>query len=131
MTEFMPSAEFEEKLRQAAGNPRTRSRFCASPANQIICPGWFKGSASTFPPAPGLGNLLGLGLFLGSGSVGSRPQRVAAEMKKLFGYLPGFGIVERNAALRVLDEPVTQTREGITVTVKQAFLTLDKTVADL
>ena len=37
------------------------------------------------------------------------PQRVAAEVQKLLGYIPGFGIVEQNAALRVLAEPVTQS----------------------
>ena len=55
------------------------------------------------------------------------PQRVAAEVRKLLGYIPGFGLVEQNTSLRVLAEPVIQTRDGITLTVKQAFLTPDKT----
>src|SRR5512142_3055096 len=36
----------------------------------------------------------------------------------LTGYLPGVGFVERNS-LRVLAEPVSQTRDGITVTIEQ------------
>jgi hypothetical protein len=44
------------------------------------------------------------------------------------GYIPGVGIVEQGAAIRVLAKPVSVTREGITVTVTEATLTSDKTV---
>src|SRR5271157_172433 len=56
------------------------------------------------------------------------PQRVAAEVQKLFEYIPGFGIVEQNAPLRALEKPVSQTRDGITLTITQAFLSPAKTV---
>ena len=44
------------------------------------------------------------------------------------GYIPGVGIVEQGASIRVLAEPVSVTRDGITVTVDQAYLTPDRTV---
>ncbi len=44
------------------------------------------------------------------------------------GYIPGVGIIEQGAPLRVLAEPVSVTRDGITVTVDQAYLTPDRTV---
>jgi hypothetical protein len=44
------------------------------------------------------------------------------------GYIPGVGIIEQGAPIRVLAEPVSQTREGITVTVTSATLAPDKTV---
>jgi len=47
---------------------------------------------------------------------------------KSLGYLPGVGIIDQSAPIRVLAEPVSMTREGITVTVKQAALTADQTV---
>ena len=128
MTEFMPSAEFEEKLRQALATPEPDPGFAQALRTRLSAQAGSKVPPRHFRLRPAWGILLGLGLFLVVVVLAVGPQRVAAEMKKLFGYLPGFGIVERNAALRVLDEPVTQTREGITVTVKQAFLTLDKTV---
>jgi hypothetical protein len=47
---------------------------------------------------------------------------------KVTGYIPGVGIIDRSAPLRVLAEPVTVTREGVTITVTEAVLSADKTV---
>ena len=44
------------------------------------------------------------------------------------GYIPGVGIIDQSAPLRVLAEPVTMTREGVTITVTEAVLSADKTV---
>ncbi|MDO9302088.1 MAG: hypothetical protein Q7T89_11925 [Anaerolineales bacterium] len=44
------------------------------------------------------------------------------------GYIPGVGIIDQSAPLRVLAEPVTMTRDGITLTVTEAVLSADKTV---
>jgi hypothetical protein len=44
------------------------------------------------------------------------------------GYIPGVGIIDQSAPLRVLAEPVTLTREGVTITVTEAVLSADKTV---
>jgi hypothetical protein len=53
---------------------------------------------------------------------------VAYAVGRLMGYIPGIGIVELNAPLRVLAEPVTVTREGVSITVTEAVLSADKTV---
>jgi hypothetical protein len=52
---------------------------------------------------------------------------VVTAMQRLFGYIPGVGIVEENAPIRVLAAPVTITRQGISVTVTSATLTADQT----
>jgi hypothetical protein len=52
----------------------------------------------------------------------------AEAMKRLLGYIPGVGVVEQSMPIRVLAEPVSVTREGVTVEVKQATLTADRTV---
>lgn len=44
------------------------------------------------------------------------------------GYIPGVGIVEPSAPLRVLMEPVSQTRQGITVTVEEAIADSQRTM---
>jgi hypothetical protein len=44
------------------------------------------------------------------------------------GYIPGVGIIEQGTSIRVLAEPVSQTREGITLTVDQAYLTPERTI---
>lgn len=53
---------------------------------------------------------------------------VAYAIGKSLGYIPGLGIIDRSAPLRVLAEPVSQTYVGITVTVKEAVISIDKTL---
>ena len=55
------------------------------------------------------------------------PQRVLAAVRHLWGYIPGVGIVDQSAPIRVLAEPVRITRDGITISVNQATLTADQT----
>ena len=59
--------------------------------------------------------------------VAASPTLVAA-MRRLLGYIPGVGVVEQGAPMRVLAEPVSQTRDGITITVTEAVLGIDKTI---
>jgi hypothetical protein len=42
-------------------------------------------------------------------------------------YIPGLGFANRESQVRSLADPVTQTREGVTVTIKQVLLTPEKT----
>ena len=58
------------------------------------------------------------------------PQRVYAAVAKLFGYIPGVGVVDQSSPIRVLAEPVSVTRDGITITVISATLTGDRTYID-
>lgn len=44
------------------------------------------------------------------------------------GYIPGIGVVDVGNQLRVLAEPVSQMRDGITITITQAVSSADKTV---
>lgn len=52
---------------------------------------------------------------------------IAATVKRWFGYVPKVGLVEEGQ-IRVLEEPVSTTREGITVTIDQVVLNQDGTV---
>lgn len=47
---------------------------------------------------------------------------------KSLGYIPGIGLVDQSAPMRVLAEPVALTRDGVTVKVEEAVLSADKTV---
>ncbi len=72
----------------------------------------------------------GFGLALAAVLIGllvTSPTVVAA-MKRLLGYISGVGLVESESPIRILAEPVAQTRDGITITVKEAVLSSDKTV---
>lgn len=53
---------------------------------------------------------------------------VAAAMKRLLSYIPGVGLVDSGSPFRVLVEPVTQTRDGVTVAVKEMVLGTEKTI---
>ncbi|MGB7872887.1 MAG: hypothetical protein WBL25_00780, partial [Anaerolineales bacterium] len=53
---------------------------------------------------------------------------IAYAVGRSLGYTPGVGLVEQGAEIRVLAEPVSLTREGITLTVEQAYLTPERTV---
>ena len=50
------------------------------------------------------------------------PTNAFAALQGLIRYIPGFGLVDEKTPLRVLAEPVSVTREGVTVIVKQAVL---------
>lgn len=54
------------------------------------------------------------------------PERVLAAIQGLIRYIPGFGLVAENTPLRMLAEPISQTRGGVTLTVRQAILSPDK-----
>jgi hypothetical protein len=55
------------------------------------------------------------------------PARVAAAVQKLLGYVPGVGLVSIDTPLRILEQPVEQTRDGVTLTVTSALLSADST----
>lgn len=71
----------------------------------------------------------GLGLAIAAVLIGllvTSPTVVAA-MKRLLSYIPGVGLVDSGSPFRVLAEPVAQTRDGVTITVKEMVLSSDKT----
>ncbi len=53
---------------------------------------------------------------------------VAYAISRSLGYLPGVGIVEQGAKLRVLAKPVGETREMVTVTIEQVVVDSERTV---
>jgi len=53
---------------------------------------------------------------------------VAYAIGKVMGYIPGIGMIDQSTQLRVLAEPISVTRDGITLTVEQVVLSADKTV---
>ncbi|MGB4595644.1 MAG: hypothetical protein WBI14_07030 [Anaerolineaceae bacterium] len=58
------------------------------------------------------------------------PQNVWAQIQRAFGFLPGHGLVDQTAPLRVLAEPVSLTKDGITVDVTSALLTASDTTIE-
>ena len=59
------------------------------------------------------------------------PNKVFAQIQTWLGFVPGAGMVESANDLRVLAEPVAQTRDGITVRIDRAFVTAQKASFDV
>jgi hypothetical protein len=57
------------------------------------------------------------------------PERALAALRGLLGYyIPGIGLVDEEGGLRVLADPVTIERDGITITVEQDVLDSEQTI---
>jgi len=61
-------------------------------------------------------------------AIGFSSPTVVNALRHLLGYIPGLGVVDQNTPFYVLAEPVSQTRAGITITVKDAVISSDKTI---
>lgn len=117
-----PTPEFEEKMRAANRMPEANPAFVAQLRAQLMTRSIEMKPTQRFFSQPAwmyafvvLLVLLVTGFMLG-------PQRVLAAMHALFGYVPGVGIVSQDAPIRVLAQPVSMKRDGITISVQQAVL---------
>jgi hypothetical protein len=125
MNERRPDPKFEEDIRAALGAQEPRAEFMTKLASNLARRASEKTSgkrpALRLRPAWTIAAAILTVLILVTLAIG--PQKVFAAVRQLFGYIPGIGIIEQGDNLRILAEPVTQTREGITVMVSQAVLT--------
>jgi len=130
MTNLTSSLTIEQKLTQA-NRMQPRPEFLASLqvllTNQSAKKASWTERIKMFLRQPVWVVTFALLLLLVIGTLVIGPQRVYAEFARLFGYIPGSGIVDQSAPIRVLAEPVSLTRDGITVTVTSATLSADKT----
>ncbi len=125
MTELTSYSPFEEEVRAVLVLPQARPKFVESLRGELRRQAAVKAAQPRRAPgwcAPGLQPrwavpLLVL-LVLAVSLVAVGPQRVLAAFRSLFGYLPGVGVVE-DASLRILAEPVTVERDGITIQVEE------------
>jgi WD40-like Beta Propeller Repeat len=132
MTNWTSSDIFEENIKRAFNVPAIHPEFVAHLNEELM-----QRAVSTrrkswrilgLRPAWAISLVILLLLLLGTLVIG--PQRVYAEFARLLGYIPGVGIVDESSPIRVLAEPVSVTRDGITITVTSATLTADKTQVD-
>jgi WD40 repeat protein len=132
MTSSNP-VSFEEKLRAASQMPQPQPEFLATmrarliaqppPAIPLVDRLWWMFRRPTVAASM-------IVLLLIAGFLIAGPQRVFAAVRGILGYIPGVGIVNNSAPVRVLAEPVITVREGIAVTVASAVLTTDQTHID-
>jgi hypothetical protein len=125
MNEQASTPQFEEKVRQSFGVPEIRTEFVDQVYSDLMRRANTKSRKSRpfsgLRPAWTVALAIIFLMIIGTLVIG--PQRVYAEFRKFFGYIPGIGVVDTSAPIRVLAEPVSITRDGITVSVNQAVLT--------
>jgi hypothetical protein len=132
MNEYYSTPQFEEGIRKSFGVPEIRSKFVdevydnlmqqAVTKSKKIHP--FLGTRTAWTISFAILALMIIGTLV----IG--PQRVYAAVLQLFGYIPGVGIVDQNSPIRLLVEPVSITRDGVTVSVNQTVLTGTETRLD-
>lgn len=132
MNEKHSSPQFEESVRRSFGVPEIRTEFVHQAYGDLmqraaVMP---RHARPSFKGKPAWGVALAFLSILVIGILAVGPQRVVAVVGRMFGYIPEVGIVEQGAPIRVLAEPVSATRDGITVSVNQATLTYDRTQID-
>jgi len=132
MNEKYSTPQFEESIRKSFGVPEIRSKFVDEVYGNLMQ----QAVAKSKKPHLFLGlrpawtvtfAILAL-MIIGTLVIG--PQRVYAAVLQLFGYIPGVGIVDQNSPIRLLAEPVSITRDGVTVSVNQVVLTGTETRLD-
>ena len=119
MSDFNPSPEFEEKVRKAVDVPSANPEFVNKLRNELARrPAKMKARFMLKPAWAFAFVIVALTL------IASAPAAVNA-LKKLFGYVPGVGLVDNSSGMRTLAEPASVTKDGVTLTVTQALVYAD------
>jgi hypothetical protein len=127
MTDCDLTPQFEDEIRAAVATSAAGEKFVtrlhARLMQQAVTPAQLNRRTALRP----VWVVLIVLAVLAGGILLVGPQRVVEAMCSLISYLPGVGIVDKSAPIRVLAKPVSLTREGITVSVNQATLTASQT----
>ena len=127
MPETTRSSELEEAIHKVASIPEPDAEFLNTLRANFLAKGQASGNTNQQNQIrqKSYSRRLTWGLVvLAIGALAvlfTRPGVVSA-LKRLFGYVPNVGIIDRSSEVRMLAESVTVTRENYTVTVEQAVL---------
>src|SRR5512145_181735 len=117
-----PSPEFEKELRETLSAPGANPAFVHNLRATLLERATMKQTRTFSRLAWGLAlAVLTIGLLAAS-------PRVADALKRLLGYVPGVGYVEKGDALRMLSAPVTLEKDGLTLTIEKGAADLQRTV---
>lgn len=122
------TSRLEDQIRAAMAVPAASDEFVAAlrerlrhqaPAIRPRRAGWTLTPLRSFS--------LGLLVLLLAAILVIGPQRVLAQVLDWLGYVPGVGFVDQEGGLRVLEAPVSQTRDGITITIEDGLIDAERT----
>ena len=130
MSEYNKDHDFEKSIVETFAVPTISEEFVNSQYKSIVRKNKMKETKGFFSKpimlrfsTATLALLMGATLIIG-------PQKVYAAIMQLFGYIPGVGVVSEDTDIRILEEPVNVTREGITVSVNSMVLTSNESIID-
>ena len=110
---MQPNPDFEAEVRSALAVPEPDPAFLSSLRSQVSRPHSTRATRFAWV------GLTASAIFLLAVIWMVGAETVFAEFQRLFGYIPGVGLVQMDTSLRILAEPVKIEREGITVQVLQ------------
>jgi hypothetical protein len=119
MSDMNPYPEFEEKVRKAVDVPNANPEFVNKLRNELSRGPVKMKPRMIFRPAWALAFVLALAVMIVS------VPGIAAAIGRLFGYVPGIGLVENSGDLRILDQSYSTTREGVTLTINYVLVDRD------
>jgi hypothetical protein len=119
MNNWTPNPKLEEKIRQSFGVPEIRSEFVNQTYQELMTRATQnpKKHHQIFGLRPAWTIILAIITLMILSTFIIGPDQVYAGFMKLLGYVPGVGIVDQTSPLRILAEPVSMQRDGITVSV--------------
>jgi hypothetical protein len=120
MNEYHPTPEFEKKIRRAMEVPAADPAFVRKLGSQLASRPAKSTARISFRPAWAMAMIVALALL--SLTIPS----VAVAIGRLFGYVPGMGLVENTGNLRTLTEPAAMQRDGVTLTITNAIVFPDR-----
>lgn len=114
MNDLNPTPEFEEKIRRAVKVSNASSEFANRLRNELVRrPVQMK--PKIYRPIWAVAFALIVTVLVVS------VPTIASAFGKIFGYVPEVGLVETTNGLRMLAEPVSSTRDGVTLTITHVF----------
>src|SRR5574339_1241050 len=117
-----PSPEFEKELRETLSAPGANPAFVHDLRVTLLERATMKQTRTFSHLAWGLAlAILLIGLLVAS-------PRVADALKRLLGYVPGVGYVEKGESLRMLSAPVTLEKDGLKLTIEKGAADLQRTM---
>ena len=120
MSDLNPSPEFEEKVRAAMQVSDANPEFVNKLRNDLARRPVKVKSSFFLRPAWSVAFVLALAILALS------VPGVASALARLFGYVPNVGLVENTGDLRMLAEPASASRDGVTLTIDSVFVYEDR-----
>jgi hypothetical protein len=120
MDDNIPSQEMLDKTNRAASAPDPSEQFLADLRRRLENRAVEKQQTVARNRRIAWSVSMASILLVTAGVLLAGPQNVVSALRDALGYIPGFGVV-RTTGLRMLAEPVTAVRDGVTITIQSVI----------